>query len=388
MGDLARKDRAEIVLGKNGERAIARVTADGRTLLSMRVNIKLDAAKNHVWELVQWANVDGQLVKNVSRQITAAGYDYLNKYAGIRVYPPMTIPGPGGRMVSNPYVERDASGEVGLVVVGLIGEGRSATGNLRLASYTLHYDLRTYFVQDVMSKWLGRKKDAVSKTWGKMWSAATMPDEVRRDPRKKLLRIGEDVLALDLDDREVQGLLAAKADRQKYPERNAQTICRRNLLKQMLGEAVVGDDLHVEVTCWIAPDGEAHEVLTRSQDAIAESSAIRIVESIDSPDSPALEGGIPGEDLDESDSVPDDGGEPGAIAPAHRPMREDADVNDELIELKDSIRALLAQVPGATKVLKDRALTPAKVADSRDLALLREVAADLREATTAKGGRG
>lgn len=382
------QERVEIIVGAKGQKAVCKMTPDGRQLVATRTTVRLDPAKKHVWELTTWSNEDGQLVKTVNRMITAAGYNYLNRYAGIVEVRPRTIPGPNNTMVHNPYIERDESGMIELILVSMIGIGRSATGNLQAVEYSLQYDLRTYFAQDVMSKWLGKKRDPVSKTWGRMWAAATIPEEVRLDPRKKLIRMGDDILAVDLDDREVQTILAEHRNRQRFAERNAQTICWRNILKKMLGEAVVTDDLAVEVTCWVSPDGTIHDAINNVHEALRDVSVSRVREVADRPDAPALEGHAIDDDMDETMPQPpaeEDG--PGEIEPAQLPAISDAaSRNDELIALKDEIKSSLTRVPGATKVLRDRALTPAKVADSRDLALLREVASDIREISRAKGG--
>ncbi len=380
------QERVEIVVGPKGQKAVCKMTPDGRQLVATRTTVRLDPAKKHVWELTTWSNEDGQLVKTVNRMITAAGYNYLNRYAGIVEVRPRTIPGPNNAMVNNPYIERDATGMIEFILVSMIGIGRSATGNLKAVEYSLQYDLRAYFAQDVMSKWLGKKKDAVSKTWGKLWAEATIPEEVRLDPRKKLIRMGDDILAIDLDDREVQGMLAEHRNRQRFADRNAQTICWRNILKKMLGEAVVTDDLSVEVTCWVTPDGQMQDAINNVHEALRGVSVSRVREVADRPEAPALEGFSVDDDVDEQTPRALEADEPGSIAPAASLTASDADRTDELIALKDEIKGALTRVMGASAVLRDRRLTPARIAESKDLALLREVASDMRELSAGKGG--
>lgn len=384
---LARsQERVEVVIGSKGQKAICKMTDDGRQLLATRTVVRLDPAKKHVWELAQWTNEDGQLTKTVTRMITAAGYNYLNRYAGIVEVRPRTIPGPANTCVNNPYIERDATGMIEFILITLIGIGRSATGNLQAVEYSLQYDLRTYFTQDVMSKWLGKKRDPVSKTWGKLWAAATIPDDVRLDPRKKLIRMGDDILAIDLDDREVQGLLAEHRNRQRFAERNAQTICWRNILKKMLGEAVLTDDLSVEITCWVTPDGQIQDATNNVHEALRGVSVSRVREVADRPDAPALEGHIVDDDADETTPQLPADDEPGSISPPALPAQSDADRNDEIIALRDEIKGALTRIPGATGVLRDRGVTAARIRESRDVALLREIVADIREMSGGKGG--
>lgn len=199
--------------------------------------------------------------------LTAMGYANLNKYLGISFVSATSLLNDEGNAVCNPYFKYDSDGDIEYVKVRLIGIGRNHIGNLVAIDYTLRYDLKMYLAQDVMARWSGRAGDA-TKSWGELFSTPNVPDDIKKDPKKKLVHVpGGLTLALDITSKDVIGLIQEHSSRQKFAERNASTICRRNILKSLTGKSVVPDNLEVKVSCWPTRDRKLTELAKVVEDA-------------------------------------------------------------------------------------------------------------------------
>jgi hypothetical protein len=197
--------------------------------------------------------------------ITAAGYDKLNQFAGVNRIKPQTLIDDNGDTRPNPYMVRDGVG-IQIVVVRLIGIWRNPIGNLVCLDYTLHYDLRTYFTQDMMSKWMGYGKKASSKPWGTPFDLGKTPDDTFTNQKVVPMPSGFE-LAIDLSNREVMTIMAEHINRQRFAERNAQTICWRNILKSFFAAAKLDRSNCVSIVTWKQTDKDFDELRGAVEDA-------------------------------------------------------------------------------------------------------------------------
>ncbi len=165
--------------------------------------------------------------------ITAAGYDQLNKVAGLTIIYPPRIPitvnrrgFPETAMVENPYIEYDDNGVIKVITTEALAIGLSPIGNWVITQERLRFDLNQYFVSDAWSK-VKRYKNC-----GKFINKRTYESMEDKDKHVFLRVMGEWGLALDISHEEVMSILTSHLTRQKFAERIATTICRRNAMKR------------------------------------------------------------------------------------------------------------------------------------------------------------
>lgn len=226
--------------------ALVKQTGNGLVRNTL-ARIRLDPDKAETWSLRAWNPSTKQYERKQS--ITATGYNKINQFLGVSFFTPERIIDDDGRVTSNPYFHRDEHGEIVFVKVRMIGLGRNATGNLVAHDLTVTYNLRTYFAQDLYSKWTG-KKDEATRDWGVL-----MPMQFAKPDSTHLVVpiAGGSALVVDLKSKDVVYALGEHLNRQKFAERNAQTICQRNILKKFTGLQVVTDNF-VSVVSWVQPD--------------------------------------------------------------------------------------------------------------------------------------
>jgi len=149
--------------------------------------------------------------------ISSKGYNKLNQVAGISVIQPQMI---GDNM--NPILEYDKdSGATSKVIIRKIGVGYSPIGNLCVIDETVSFDTSAYFKQEVFRKW---------KKFRHMGEFQYNPNE---DIAKKVFVpiIGRAGILLDMKHPESINLMNEYLNRQKFAERIAASIARRNCLK-------------------------------------------------------------------------------------------------------------------------------------------------------------
>ncbi|MDZ4250361.1 MAG: hypothetical protein U0990_09760 [Candidatus Nanopelagicales bacterium] len=236
--------------GQPDSMAIAKMVG-GNMLRSLRVEVRLDAAVGHIYDLGG----------NGGLNISAAGYDHINKALGVSVYTPETLIGDDDRRHSNPWVQYDQWGTPYRVTVRVYGVGRNAAGNWQVVASTLHYEMGPMLAQDALKKWrkwAGKDREKVCQAWGSMHSADADLDAHRKDATKKLIPIpGGYVLLVDLRHGDVLDVIDNHAHRIRFCTRNAETIARRRVLKVFVGQQKLDPKWPaVYVTAWPMPDRE------------------------------------------------------------------------------------------------------------------------------------
>lgn len=219
MSQLPEKKNEIAVLG-DGEVFVKR-TAEG-SFKAIRGEIRLSQSDKEV------TSIPGGGV-----MISTYGYDKLNKFAGLTIVYPPQIPitvdrrgYPETAMVENPYIEYDKDGVMKVITVEALAIGLSPIGNWVITQERTRFDLHQYFVADAWSK--AKKFPAC----GKFVSRETYEKMPDRENRMFLKIMGEWGLALDVTHPDVMSTLSGQITRQKFAERIASSICRRNAMKR------------------------------------------------------------------------------------------------------------------------------------------------------------
>lgn len=195
-------------------------TPDGR-LKSVKGLISLQERLGHL------AEISGKIM------ITGAGFNELNKIAGISVITPDKLTLPDGQIVVNPFpiIDRQ-SGTIEKVWVKKMGIGYSPIGNLVITASTLLYDITMYFIQDIA------KKIQQSKTAGRVCLKSMLTeDELKKGIFHSIQ--GELGVWADYSHPDILKALDTFIQNKLFAERKAQTICERNVMKKHPALAVV-----------------------------------------------------------------------------------------------------------------------------------------------------
>ncbi|GKV56005.1 hypothetical protein NCCP2222_19520 [Sporosarcina sp. NCCP-2222] len=157
---------------------------------------------------------------------TAKGFNTLNQIAGLSIITPEKLTLPDGQVVVNPYPIIDhESGTISKVWVKKIAIGYSPTGNLVITSSTLLYDIKMYFIQDVM------KKVQYSKDAGRVCMEQMMTEEEKKNCI--FLKIeGFLGVAANIQHKDVLKAIDTYINKKQFAERNAQSICERLVMSK------------------------------------------------------------------------------------------------------------------------------------------------------------
>ena len=330
--------------------AIVKIGPGGQ-LRSTMTHVALNEEKGEIFGLPQsYKDQNGDWKSRVVKSITAAGYDKLNLFAGVSFVAPETVKGDDGADRPNPCIERGANGEVQCVRVRQIGIGRVATGNLVSHDLTVNFDLRTYLIQDIWSKWTGRKKDP-PKAWGiVIQDSEPLPADTTKAGRwaKFNTAVSGVSLFLNLMDKDVLSILGEHINRQKFAERNAVTICRRNILKKFFAAAKLDASLSVPVVGWMQADRDLRQLAYVAAEAgkgrmivdgTEELTVEREAETVSEPEEvDAALAGEADEDMVAEDAV--DEATESSVAPT-APATEQA---DPCVDLRGEIRILIGEI--------------------------------------------
>lgn len=236
-----------------------RMSPDGKQLRAISTQAPVSLSQGHIYE------VPGRSDAPPKFKLTAEGYDHLNRLAGIQTITPPTIE-VDGQDRPNPYIERHSgAGREGVLMAvhcRVVAVGRSATGNLLAADSRLRWTPSAYLgtalytaqyknpadVQTMLeSEFLAEKAEGKRPGW------LFVPTEV----------VGTEVvgIAANIRNPAVSSQIKAHSERQKFGERIATTICRRNAIKKLLGVSTVvpneqnGDLVaYVPIISWVESD--------------------------------------------------------------------------------------------------------------------------------------
>ena len=208
----AQEQSQEIALLGDGAVFVKR-TASG-LVKAVKAQIKLEEKKGHL------AEIQGKVM------VTGAGYNEMNKVAGVSVITPEKLTLPDGSVVVNPYPIVDpVSGSISKVWVKKMAIGLSPIGNLVITTSTLLYDIQMYFIQDLMKK---IKKNSIA---GRLCMESMLTDQDRL--KGMFCRIeGEMGIWADINNIDTMTCIETFIQNKLFAERKAQTIAERNAMKK------------------------------------------------------------------------------------------------------------------------------------------------------------
>jgi hypothetical protein len=152
---------------------------------------------------------------------TSKGFHKANQIAGLSIITPDRLQNAEGNMVVNPFIILDEkSNSAAKVLVKKMAIGYSPIGNLVVTSATLLYDIKMYFIQDII------KKVQYNKDVGRV----CMADSVTEDEKKKgeFFRVDGDLgVWVDFSHKDILKALDTFIQKKLFAERNAQSICER-----------------------------------------------------------------------------------------------------------------------------------------------------------------
>lgn len=237
------------------------------------------------------------------KAITAMGFLRLNNWIGASFSSPNTLQ-IGAETVGNPYIERTGT-TTNRVTTRRIGISRNAAGALVAIDLTVTYDLDDYAACEIFDAWKPGYQQQAPQPWGRIVAEA---GAANAQPHEKVISCpGGIFLVVDLTNKKAIALYSQLMQRQKFAERNAVSICERNILKRFAGTSFADDEGYVSVVHWSQPDRtrqqmqkvfdkiQAGEVQIEGEDVQVE----QVSESVDYEEATAILAG-------EADDAPED----------------------------------------------------------------------------------
>jgi len=283
---------------------LCRLTSDG-TIQQMRTRLVLRSDRGEYYPMKARDESGNDVYRKV---ITAQAFSRINNLLGVVFSSPPTIQ-IGKDVFGNPHFSRDGA-SVQRVTVRRVGFGRNITGNLVFSDLTLTLDLDDYLATEVWDAWKPWRAADKPKPWGRV-SGTKFPD--LKPTEKEIACPGGIYLAVNLLDQKVISLWSQHMQRQKFAERNAVSICERNILKRFLGQSYAGPDGSVVVTHWSQPDRNRHtmeSIIERIQrgEVTIEGESVKKEESSEVVDIHEAKAALSGEGEDAPE--PEDGDDP------------------------------------------------------------------------------
>jgi len=153
--------------------------------------------------------------------VTSKGFAKANQLAGLSIITPDRMLSGEGKFITNPYPILDEQSQtVTKILVKKMAVGYSPIGNLVISTATLMYDIKMYFVQDLVNKVHSNK--AAGRI--SMFNSITEEDRKKGD----FFRIEGDLgVFVDFSNPDILQALKTFMQKKTFGERNAQSICER-----------------------------------------------------------------------------------------------------------------------------------------------------------------
>jgi len=253
---------------------------------SIQKRIKLNEEEGQFYKMriqdpaSKWPNIK-YITKNV---ITARGYDLIRSMMGMHITFPDVVVNEEGNEVCNPYPHQE-NGIVSYVKVRAIGTCRGPSGNWQAQDLTFIYNFKAYLAEDLYNKWYGKDKKAKkdngepeepeeqgdynAPSWGCLLNAEAAPpvtpDKIRFPVQANM------VLECDLKSRFVHKIVKEHLAAQKFAERNAISMCVRNIVRKLTGLYFADENGSVDVIVWVQEDKDfqtINSMISRSKEGV------------------------------------------------------------------------------------------------------------------------
>jgi hypothetical protein len=213
---------------------------DGQVFVKRTENGQIRSVKG----VVALDETNGELAEIQGKiMVTSKGFYNLNQIAGLSVITPEKLTLPEGKVVVNPFPIVDPeSGSISKIWVKKMAIGYSPIGNLVVTSATLLYDIKQYFIQDLV------KKIKANKAAGRICMEASLSED---DKKNGIFAKIDNTMGVwaDFNCMDVLKVIETYVNKKLFAERNAQSICERLALAKhpALSHAV-----------YVAPQGPEH----------------------------------------------------------------------------------------------------------------------------------
>lgn len=179
----------------------------------MKVEVLLEELKDHLVE--SYGEID----------ITLTGYNLLNKFTEVSVLEPDKI-NYEGKLRENPLVIKNEYGEVERVIYKCLAVGYAPNGHICVTSSTLHYNPAAYLLKDLMGV------IAEDEKAGKITRENLLTQQEKSQGFCMPFYKNDLVVWVDINNVDVIKAMENFINNQTYAERIAQSLCKRNALKQ------------------------------------------------------------------------------------------------------------------------------------------------------------
>jgi hypothetical protein len=269
IGVLANRNTIRL----NDAHAFKRLGGNGEVVaVQRRVKLTIDKGELYRIPLSKEKNEQGKWVSKVdttTANITHPGYMALNAAAGVFIEQPMRLE-LNGEVVSNPYVRRNADGEIEATVIGMYGYGRTPTTGQPFRVFYLLEIPATAGLVARLAKEAEYAKDSTNPPVYWEDKAAKVPPGHKFFKVEKMGGIG---LMANLRHAAVIKILAAATTGAEFDTRKLATVCERNLLRRCPSIGITKvqtnarGEAFVDVTCWV-PSHEVQEAYAGAEAAL------------------------------------------------------------------------------------------------------------------------
>lgn len=234
MQAAARDLKREKVRSLGDGEAFVRLASDGRTVHAVKQMVPLSDRMGHFYCIPGWTKDNGEVVRPDKWKVSAEGYTWINKFAGVSTLtPPMQVV--DGKPVENPYIATDPKHPtiMTMVHVRVVALGRTAVGSLVAVDYHLRWDPVAYLIETLKAVQEKNPRD-IRDVKGSIYQRKEASGEADTLIFLPYAPAGfGDVLGLecDLTSKEVRKKLKDYQQLVKFGERRARTICVRNALR-------------------------------------------------------------------------------------------------------------------------------------------------------------
>jgi hypothetical protein len=169
--------------------------------------------------LLQLNDINGEV------DISALGYNLCNKLTGISLLEPHKILIDGAEK-ENPVIKRNSFNEIVEVYYKCLAVGYGPSGNIVITSSTISYRPDDYLTKDLMSV---ISKDEMA---GKLTRLSLLTEEEKNTGYCAKIESKNIVIYANMEHPEIIKVFDSYVNNLTFAERTAQTICKRNALKQ------------------------------------------------------------------------------------------------------------------------------------------------------------
>lgn len=232
MNELAVKQNISFL----GQKGLVKQSEKG-FIRCIEHEVELSYRANHFWKLeTKKKNAQNEWVVESAYKLTAEGYEYLNKFAGLKVVNEPTFE-LNGQTFTNPAILLDETNRKQAVYYKLTLYGYGPDGTLSFSPVLIHYNATDELISSIISKIQYNDK------MGQMIAKDDFP-EYKKEHKYSMFfptdQIGDMVLgiAVDVSHPEFLKLRGVHQEKINNLEKKIQTVAKRNAYRKHSATAV------------------------------------------------------------------------------------------------------------------------------------------------------